>query len=601
VSEPARAWQVPTRGSAFWWHVRVAGHVLLRGLRQIVAGRAPRHVVSLGLADAPVVAEHRSALWNDARSDEFALVAGKVHNLRIAARAFDGLVVPAGEVLSFWRQLGRPSRGRGFVVGRELRAGCVVPTIAGGLCQLSNALATCAARAGVEIVERHGHTAPIAAATEDAPDRVDATVLWNYVDLRLRAPFDLRIDCALTAGELVLRIRAQRSPTPTSTPAPAPGPRPAAIRLHEARPAPPLPRGCGHCAEEACFRHGRGRELPATGRVALLLDDWRPEWAGWLADRHDADWFVPWVRRARRAAGHWCPPASAAQRRAVWPSLRRTWALRRVAGEGGSRQAVLQRARSHLAAGHGAALRPHHTHLVVDQGLLVGLWRSGALGGRHYEVLASSLPAFELQTRLDAAHRRWPHAASLADYRTDAADLRDEWAALQRADRIWTAHHELARCLRARGLTVELLEWHQPSATALPRVERPAREGPPLVVFPASALPRKGALELAAAMRELGWRLRVLGSPAADAALWAGIAVEPGRYSDGRWLAEADVVALPAHVEHNPRALLAALAAGLPVVATAACGLPPHPRLHEVPAGDVPALVEALQQAMPQR
>ena len=46
------------------------------------------------------------------------------------------------------------------------------------------------------------------------------------------------------------------------------------------------------------------------------------------------------------------------------------------------------------------------------------------------------------------------------------------------------------------------------------------------------------------------------------------------------------------------RALLAALAHGLPVIATPACGLAPHPRLTEVPAGDVAALRQALAAAL---
>ena len=49
---------------------------------------------------------------------------------------------------------------------------------------------------------------------------------------------------------------------------------------------------------------------------------------------------------------------------------------------------------------------------------------------------------------------------------------------------------------------------------------------------------------------------------------------------------------------HAPRALLAALAHDLPVVATPACGLAPHPRLIEVPVGDVAALRQALAEAL---
>ena len=51
---------------------------------------------------------------------------------------------------------------------------------------------------------------------------------------------------------------------------------------------------------------------------------------------------------------------------------------------------------------------------------------------------------------------------------------------------------------------------------------------------------------------------------------------------------------LPAFVEHNPRALLRARAAGVPVIAARECGLPRMPGVSLVPAGDVSALSAAL-------
>jgi len=590
---PAQRWAVPTRLSAAWLAVRVAGHVLLRALRNCwPSNRVPRHAAGAALSNAPVLAELRSPLWTDGRADEFALVAGKVHNLRVAIRAFDGVVVPAGQLLSFWRQLGRPSRWRGFVLGRELRAGCVVPTVAGGLCQLSNALASTAALAGIELVERHGHSVRIEQAGPS--HEIDATVLWNYIDLRLRAPFDFRIDVSLTGSELLLRLRA-------SVPASANALRQKPLVWRAAPPPTNVARGCLTCNETACFRQAAPRALPAVGRTALLLNGWTPEWAAHLADHHrDADWFFPWVRAARRAAGAWQPSATARKHVALIVSLRRTWALRRAAGEGGARQAAIVRADGWLAERAAAALKPEHTELLVDQSLLVPLWRRGSLGGRQYDVLMSALPAAELQHRLDAAARQWPGAGSLADFRVDAAFAEAEWAALHGARAVLTPHREVADCLARRGVgDVRLLPWAaRPSGPAAPARQVSAV---PLVVFPASALPRKGALELAAALRTLGWRLRVLGSPSGDANVWQGIAAEHGRYADSRWLADADVVALPAHVEHAPRALLLALAAGLPVVATPACGLPPDCGAITVPAGDVQGLISALQQAVTAR
>ena len=50
----------------------------------------------------------------------------------------------------------------------------------------------------------------------------------------------------------------------------------------------------------------------------------------------------------------------------------------------------------------------------------------------------------------------------------------------------------------------------------------------------------------------------------------------------------------PALVESAPRRLLEALAAGVPVIATAACGIAAQPGLTLVAPGDVQALAEAM-------
>jgi hypothetical protein len=263
--------------------------------------------------------------------------------------------------------------------------------------------------------------------------------------------------------------------------------------------------------------------------------------------------------------------------------------LRRATGEGGARQAALRAAQVVLARAYATRLRPHHTHLVVDQQLLLPLLDAGALGGRTFDVLMASLPSSAVQARLDAAARRWPGAKALVDFRVNLAQERREWAALSRARRVVTAHRDVAQHLSEHGLeTVELLAWAPPVSIAQRQPRPPVAL--PVIGFPASALARKGVNELAAAARELGWAVLVLGSPAADPDIWRGVDVRQGRYGMD-WLAQVDLVVLPAHVEHAPRALLQALAHSVPVVATAACGLSGEEGLLEVIAGDVPGLI----------
>lgn len=578
VTLSTEPWRQPTRAGAVWHALKVGLHIARRALRNITSG-PPRHLPGNAMTEAPVVAEHRSPLWSDGRADEFPLRCGKVQNLRVAVRNFDGIEVGSGQTVSFWSQVGRPSATRGFVVGREIINGCVVPTVGGGLCQLSNALASLANSAGVHLTERHRHTALIEAQGRDGED---ATVAWNYVDLRFKADFGFRIEAELTSDELVVRIRA---PNPTKRAEPV---RTLPVPLRDER---PTARGCLTCDQISCFRH-KPRPRPSTGSTALLVNDRHPELARWIERLEvQPDWMVPWVRPRLRGRT-WATPPGSSVVVARWPSWLRIVRQRLLRGEGAARQAERVKTAVGLARHYARHLRPDHTDLVVTQELLVPLWRSGALSGRTFNVYVHELPAAELQRRLDAAALQRPRAASLRDFRVSASWEQDEWRALARANTLLTAHHDVQRVLHAAGLRTVLLPWEEP-AVRLPAIS--TKIGQLTVTLASSALARKGALEVALAARELGARVLILGSPPDDADAWEGVSWSAvGYYSD--WLAQSDVVVLPAYVEHQPRALLRAIAAGIPVVASAACGLGCRVGVVEVPPGDTRALKEAIEQ-----
>jgi hypothetical protein len=107
---------------------------------------------------------------------------------------------------------------------------------------------------------------------------------------------------------------------------------------------------------------------------------------------------------------------------------------------------------------------------------------------------------------------------------------------------------------------------------------------------------RKGAFEVREAARRLGATLRPLGAELEGPDFWAGVRLD--RATPGAsWLDGVRAVVHPALAEGAPRRLLEALAAGVPVIATPACGLGPQPGLTLVPMDDVEALVEAMEVA----
>src|SRR6185503_13158913 len=76
-----------------------------------------------------------------------------------------------------------------------------------------------------------------------------------------------------------------------------------------------------------------------------------------------------------------------------------------------------------------------------------------------------------------------------------------------------------------------------------------------------------------------------------DPGFWEGLQTER---AETNWLNGAAAVVLPAWIEHQPRRLLQAVAAGVPVIASEACGLRGVRGVINVPCGDLAALRMAI-------
>jgi len=61
----------------------------------------------------------------------------KIKNLKIATQKINGLVIESGQMFSYWRQIGKTTKRKGYVEGMILHNGTVKAGIGGGLCQLS--------------------------------------------------------------------------------------------------------------------------------------------------------------------------------------------------------------------------------------------------------------------------------------------------------------------------------------------------------------------------------------------------------------------------------------------------------------------------------
>ena len=582
---PDSARKLPTRREAAVFHckaavlkVQRAGGNLCRPVRRHRRGRE--------LARAPLASEISSEIWNHHSAVEFPLTAGKVQNLRVACRALDGLEIPAGATFSFWKQVGRTTRRKGYATGRELREGCLVANRGGGLCQLSNLLYNAALEAGFEIVERHAHSRmlPGSMAEEDR----DATVFWNYVDLRFRARHAFRIEAGLSATHLTVRLRSRESPGDELQDLPVP---PAG-----GTPVRSAPSGdCLTCGMTSCFRHpaATSGDRPAAGHTAFLLDEYWPEFQEWCHthSRGEDRWLLPLdAQRWKKPNYAWAPPEENRIQFATLATLASAFRHRRLPQQGARRQRALLFRDAALAKHYARHLDPAARHLVISQNLLPHLQQLGALGGRTYDVLMTRWPLRELQRRLDEAADLHPASTTLADFRVHPDFEKAESDALAAAARLVTPHRAIAAHFGSRAL---LLDWHLPEPMSA--AQKPTRYRHQLF-FPASPLGRKGIYELVAALRRLDADLLVLGSAKEEAA--DPLDTVRHRRALLRDLYTSGALVLPAWIEHQPRLALRALANGIPVVASAACGLPEHPFLWQVDEPSPEALHASLAQLL---
>ncbi|HKP35488.1 MAG TPA: VanW family protein [Pyrinomonadaceae bacterium] len=272
VQKPDQANPTPSIAAALVFRSKAILLQTRRTVHQFTRNKVKQAPFGDGLISHPAIAESRTPLRMTDDEVESLFTSGKIHNLRLAIRKLNGLELRAGEVFSFWTQLGRPSRRKGYVRGRELREGCLILSTGGGLCQLSNALYDAALQAGFHIVERHAHTRVIAGSLAEIGR--DATVFWNYVDLRFKSTHEFRIEAELTSDDLIVRLRGEV------------GARSSLRRITTTRTVPALDnvKNCSTCEAQECFRHLRPLAIRNySGRNAYLVDEYWPEFDRYIA------------------------------------------------------------------------------------------------------------------------------------------------------------------------------------------------------------------------------------------------------------------------------------------------------------------------------
>lgn len=129
----------------------------------------------------------------------------RIHNIRVGAGKFNGLVLKPGEEFSFNNVLGQVDENSGFQAELVIKGGKLIPEFGGGVCQVSTTLFRAGIFAGLPIVERKPHSFPVRYYN---PQGFDATIYPGVVNLRMvnNTPAHILIQSKIVGTKLFFEI-----------------------------------------------------------------------------------------------------------------------------------------------------------------------------------------------------------------------------------------------------------------------------------------------------------------------------------------------------------------------------------------------------------
>jgi vancomycin resistance protein VanW len=158
-----------------------------------------------------LVKRHSSRLIKVLGDTDRRLQENKVVNLAIIAPLIDGVTIRPGEVFSFCRLVGKPTRRRGFLEGMELSMGKAQSGVGGGICQMANLLNWLVLHSPLTVTERSAHSFdPFPDQNRSMPFGTGCAVFYNYVDFAFRndTPETFQLKIWLTETDLRGELRS---------------------------------------------------------------------------------------------------------------------------------------------------------------------------------------------------------------------------------------------------------------------------------------------------------------------------------------------------------------------------------------------------------
>jgi vancomycin resistance protein VanW len=168
--------------------------------------------------DGHSVFKHRSMILRPLKDVDMYLQENKRTNLRIAVEKLNNTVINPEDTFSLWKQVGRPTKSKGYLEGLVLNQGKIDKGTGGGLCQLGNLLFWVFSHSHLSVIERHRHGFDVFPdVNRKVPFGAGATLSYNYIDLQIKNDTSNQFQIKLWLDDEYLNGELISVEKPTST------------------------------------------------------------------------------------------------------------------------------------------------------------------------------------------------------------------------------------------------------------------------------------------------------------------------------------------------------------------------------------------------
>ena len=160
-----------------------------------------------------IVKSHSSILLRKLHGIDMKLQENKITNIELACKKVNRIVIHPGEVFSYWKTIGQPTKRKGYKEGLVISKQGMKSGFGGGLCQMGNMIHWLVLNSPLEVVELHHHSdALFPDERRRVPFGTGTSVCYNYIDYRFKNTTDQDVQILVWCenGELCGELRSER-------------------------------------------------------------------------------------------------------------------------------------------------------------------------------------------------------------------------------------------------------------------------------------------------------------------------------------------------------------------------------------------------------